>query len=131
MLDGICLSKDQTAVVALGIDSEGCEHILEFTLGCSESLVVSREVMSRIVNRGFNCDHLLYVVLGGRDALRSAVVEFIADAVNQRCLGHKHETSRASPRSVIGANRRVCSRVFAAFNESKLRRKSLASSQRI
>ncbi len=89
MLDGIRLSKDQTAVVALGIDSEGCKHVLDFALGSSENLVVSRELMSRIVNRGFTCEHRLYVVLDGSDALRGAVVEFFADAVIQRCLVHK------------------------------------------
>ena len=45
--------------------------------------------MSRIVNRGFSCDHRLYVVLDGSEALRGAVVEFFADAVIQRCLVHK------------------------------------------
>ncbi|MDB4645266.1 IS256 family transposase, partial [Rubripirellula sp.] len=89
MLDGIRLSKDQTAVVALGIDSEGRKHVLDFALGSSENLEVSRELMSRIVNRGFSCDHRLYVVLDGSDALRGAVVEFFADAVIQRCLVHK------------------------------------------
>ncbi|EGF27379.1 IS256-like element ISRba10 family transposase [Rhodopirellula baltica] len=89
MLDGIRLSKDQTAVVALGIDSEGRKHVLDFALGSSENLEASRELMSRIVNRGFNCDHRLYVVLDGSDALRSAVAEFFADAVIQRCLVHK------------------------------------------
>ena len=89
MLDGIHLSKDQTAVVALGIDSEGRKHVLDFALGSSESLEVSRELMTRIVNRGFTCDHRLYVVLDGSDALRGAVVEFFSDAVIQRCLVHK------------------------------------------
>ena len=89
MLDGIQLSKDQTAVVALGIDSEGRKHVLDFAFGSSESLEVSRELMSRIVRRGFTCEHRLYAVLDGSDALRGAVVEFFADAVIQRCLVHK------------------------------------------
>ncbi|WP_146458909.1 IS256 family transposase [Rubripirellula tenax] len=89
MLDGIRLSKDQTAVAALGIDSEGRKHVLDFALGSSENLEVSRELMSRIVKRGFTCEHRLYVILDGSDALRGAVVEFFADAVIQRCLVHK------------------------------------------
>ena len=72
MLDGIRLSKDQTAVVALGIGSEGRKHVLDFAFGSSENLEASRELMSRIVNRGFNCDHRLYVVLDGSDAMRFA-----------------------------------------------------------
>ena len=89
MLDGIRLSKDQTAVVALGIDSEGRKHVLDFALGSSESLEVSRELMARITRRGFACSHRLYAVLDGSDALRGAVKEFFADAVIQRCLVHK------------------------------------------
>jgi len=89
MLDGIRLSKEQTAVVALGIDSEGNKHVLDFVLGSSESLEISRELMSRIVKRGFACTHRLYAVLDGSDALRGAVKEFFSDAVVQRCLVHK------------------------------------------
>ncbi|TWU48743.1 hypothetical protein Poly51_46460 [Rubripirellula tenax] len=57
MLDGIRLSKDQTAVVVPGIDSEGRKHVLDFALGSSENLEVSRELMSRIVKRFFTCEH--------------------------------------------------------------------------
>jgi len=89
MLDGIRLSSEQTAVVALGIDVEGRKHVLDFSLGSSESLEVSREVMGRIMKRGFSCEHRLYAVLDGSDALRGAVIEFFPDAVVQRCLVHK------------------------------------------
>lgn len=89
MLDGIRLSKDQTAVVALGIDNEGNKHVLDFVLGSSESREISRELMRRIVGRGFACSHRLYVVLDGSDALRGAVKEFFSDCVVQRCLVHK------------------------------------------
>ncbi|AMV34967.1 Transposase, Mutator family [Pirellula sp. SH-Sr6A] len=89
MLDGIRLSKDQTAVVALGIDNEGNKHVLDFVLGTSENIEVSRDLMSRIVRRGFACSHRLYVVLDGSDALRGAVKESFTDCVVQRCLVHK------------------------------------------
>lgn len=89
MLDGIRLSDEQTAVVALGIDSEGNKHVLDFVLGSSENLEISRELVSRIVRREFQCKHCLYVVLDGSDALRGAVKEFFPDSVVQRCLVHK------------------------------------------
>lgn len=89
MLDGIHLSSEQTAVVALGIDSKGRKHVLDFALGSSESLEVSRELMSRLMKRDFTCEHRLFVVLDGSDALRGAVIEFFPDAVVQRCLVHK------------------------------------------
>jgi putative transposase len=89
MLDGIRLSKDQTAVVALGIDADGNKHVLDFVLGSSESLEIARELMGRIDKRGFRCEHRLYVVLDGSEALRGAVKEFFSDCVVQRCLVHK------------------------------------------
>jgi transposase-like protein len=89
MLDGIRLSNEQTAVVALGIDNEGNKHVLDFVLGSSENIEISRELLRRIVGRGFACSHRLYVVLDGSDALRGAVKEFFSDCVVQRCLVHK------------------------------------------
>jgi putative transposase len=92
MLDGIRLSSEQTAVVAMGIDSEGCKHVLDFALGSSENLESSRELVSRTVTRGFSCEHRLFAVLDGSDALRAAVKEFFADAIVQRCLVHKERS---------------------------------------
>jgi putative transposase len=76
-------------VVALGIDNKGNKQVLDFVLGSSENSEVSRELMGRIVKRGFHCEHRLYVVLDGSDALRVAVREFFPDAIVQRCLVHK------------------------------------------
>lgn len=89
MLDGIRLSKDQVAVVAIGIDSSGKKHVLDFALGSSENLETAKELVTRIVSRGFQCEHRLFVVLDGSDALRGAVKEHFPDSVVQRCLVHK------------------------------------------
>jgi len=89
MLDGIRLSKEQVAVVAIGIDHGGRKHVLDFALGSSESLEVSRELVRRIVSRGFQCEHRLLSILDGSDALRAAVKEFFPDSIIQRCLVHK------------------------------------------
>lgn len=94
MLDGIRLSKDQVAVAAIGINDKGEKHVLDFALGSSESLEVARELVNRIVARGFHCEHRLLAVLDGSDALRNAVTEFFPDAVVQRCLVHKERNIR-------------------------------------
>lgn len=94
VLDGIRLSNDQVAVVALGIDAEGHKHVLDFALGSSENLEVAKELIGRITSRGFYCSHRLYVVLDGSDALRGAVKEFFPTAVVQRCLVHKERNIR-------------------------------------
>jgi len=95
MLDGIRLSKDQLAIVAIGITSDGYKHVLDFELGSSESAEVCRGLMRRLMKRGFHCDRRLLAVLDGSDALRSVVKEFFADSVIQRCLVHKQRNLRA------------------------------------
>lgn len=95
MLDGIRLSKEQLAVVAIGIDDKGVKHVLDFELGSSESSEVSRDLMRRLKNRSFTCPRRLLAVLDGSDALRTAVVEFFPDAVVQRCLVHKERNIRS------------------------------------
>lgn len=95
MLDGIRLSKDQLAVVALGITDQGRKVVLDFELGSSESLEVSRDLMRRLDKRGFRCQRRLFAVLDGSDALRSAVKEFFPDSVIQRCLVHKERNIKS------------------------------------
>jgi transposase-like protein len=95
MLDGIRLSKDQLAIAAIGIDSNGRKHVLDFELGSSESAEVTKDLMRRLMKRGFHCDRRLYAVLDGSSALRSAVVEFFSDAVIQRCLVHKERNIKS------------------------------------
>ena len=95
MLDGIRLSKDQLAVAAIGITTEGRKHVLDFELGSSESAEVAKDLMRRLMKRNFHCDRPLLAVLDGSDALRSAVKEFFPDAIVQRCLVHKERNIRS------------------------------------
>ena len=95
MLDGIRLSKELLAVVAIGITSEGYKHVLDFELGSSESVEVAKDLLRRLHKRGFQCDRQLLAVLDGSDALRSAVKEFFPDSIVQRCLVHKERNIRS------------------------------------
>lgn len=95
LLDGIHLSGDQMAIVAVGIDASGDKQVLDFELGSTESAEVCRGLMRRLISRGFHCDRRLLSVLDGSDALRSALKEFFPDAVIQRCLVHKERNIRA------------------------------------
>ncbi len=94
MLDGIRLSKDQLAIVAIGITTDGYKHVLDFDLGSTENAEVCRELLRRLMARGFHCDRRLLAVLDGSDALRSVVREFFPDSVIQRCLVHKERNLR-------------------------------------
>ena len=53
MLDGIVLSKEQTAIVAIGVAADGTKHVLDFVLGSTENYEVCRDLMARIIARGF------------------------------------------------------------------------------
>jgi transposase-like protein len=95
MLDGIRLSKDQLAIVALGITADGYKRVLDFSLGSTENAEVCCDLMRRLAKRGFRCVRPLLAVLDGSDALRSSVKEFFPDAIVQRCLVHKERNIRA------------------------------------
>ena len=95
MLDGIRLSKDELAIVAIGITAEGHKRVLDFDLGSTENAEVCRDLMRRLMARGFHCDRRLLAVLDGSDALRSVVKEFFPDSVIQRCLVHKERNLRS------------------------------------
>ena len=95
MLDGIRLSKDQLAIVGLGITADGHKHVLDFDLGSTENAEVCRALLRRLIKRGFACKRRLLAVLDGSDVLRSVVKEFFADAVIQRCLVHKERNIKA------------------------------------
>jgi len=89
MLDGVRLSSDLTAIVALGITTKGEKHVLDFSLGWSESCEVASDLIRSIRRRGFSSKQRLLCVLDGSDALQKAVLKHFPDAVIQRCLVHK------------------------------------------
>jgi transposase-like protein len=95
MLDGIHLSKDQTAIAAIGITSGGEKRVLDFELGSSENYEVCRDLLARIKSRGFTTEGRLLAVTDGAAALKKAVLEHFSDAIIQRCLVHKDRNIRA------------------------------------
>jgi transposase-like protein len=95
MLDGIVLSKAQTAIVALGVMRDGTKQILDFDLGSSENFEVCRDLLDRLVARGFAVSHRLFSVLDGSQSLKKALLAFFPDAVIQRCLIHKERNLKA------------------------------------
>ena len=95
MLDGIVLSKDQTAIVALGVTADGTKQILDFELGSTENYEVCRDLVRRLTMRGFMPAGRLLAVLDGSQALKKALLRFFPDAVIQRCLVHKERNIRA------------------------------------
>lgn len=95
-IDGVVLAKDMTAVVALGIMSDGRKSVLDFELGASENIEVVSALMSRITKRGFKPSgkKKLFAILDGSAALKTALLKYFPDAVVQRCLVHKERNLR-------------------------------------
>jgi transposase-like protein len=70
LLDGILLSGDQMAIVAVGIDAAGDKQVLDFELASTESTKACRCLMRRLMKRGFHCDRRLLSVLGYKKGVR-------------------------------------------------------------
>jgi putative transposase len=96
MVDGVVLSKDITAVVAVGITTRGDKIVLDFEIGSSESYEVALALVKRVQNRGFAPpeDRPLLAILDGSEALRKAVKAIFATSLFQRCLIHKERNLR-------------------------------------
>ena len=89
VVDGVVLSQELVAVVALGLREDGSKQILDFSIGSSESYEVVKELLGRLRDRGFRVPGRLFALLDGSKALHKAVLEFWPDAVIQGCLVHK------------------------------------------
>ncbi len=95
LLDGIHLSRDPMAIVAVGIDAGGNKQVLDFELGSTESTEICRGLMRWLMKRGIHCERMLLSVLGRSDTLRRALKELFPDVLIQRCLVHKERKIRA------------------------------------
>ena len=95
MLDGIGLGHDLTAIVALGITSDGKKKIIDFQIGSTENSEVCDDLLARIQKRGFRTKGRLLCVLDGSKALKKSVLKRYPDAVMQRCTIHKERNIRS------------------------------------
>ena len=96
MLDGVHLSREQTAIVALGIDTEGNKHMLDFNVGSSESYEVANDLLKRLRKRGLKSAAKRFLaVLDGSAALEKALLAHYPDAILQRCQIHKERNLRS------------------------------------
>lgn len=96
MLDGVHLADGLCVLVAVGFYVDGSKEVLGFRVGGSENAEVTRDLMADLVRRGLHvaAGTRLLAVLDGSKPLRTALLEFFADAVIQRCLVHKERNIR-------------------------------------
>jgi putative transposase len=90
MVDGVFLTDELCAVVAIGIDADGTKQVLDFQEGTSESAECVSGLLRRISERGFAPmeGHRLLVCRDGSGAIAKAVSRHWPDAVQQECLVH-------------------------------------------
>jgi transposase-like protein len=88
-IDGIQFG-DCHVIVALGVDSGGCKHVLGLREGSSENSQVATDLLNDIVERGVKPDRLRLFVIDGSKALRCAI-NGVYGSKNpvQRCRNHK------------------------------------------
>lgn len=89
LIDGVRLGKVHV-VAAVGIDKSGRKCVLGWQLGSTESNVVCRDLLRKLVDCGLSVDNDYLFVLDGSKALAAAVKERFGDnAIIQRCQEHK------------------------------------------
>jgi putative transposase len=94
-LDGIVFG-DYHAVAAIGVDTEGCKHVLGLREGASENKVVAKALLEDLVERGLDPERIRLFVIDGSKALRRAIdAVFGSRNPVQRCRKHKE-------RNVVG-----------------------------
>ena len=82
--------RDHCMVVALGIDTQGCKHVLGLREGATETAVVASGLLSDLVTRGLPTDPTLLFVIDGAPGLRRAITDVFGSlGVVQRCQVHK------------------------------------------
>ena len=93
-IDGIEIAK-HTAIVALGVTSDGTKVPLGIWGGSTENAVVTTALLQNLVDRGLRVDHAMLFVIDGGKGIRKALRDVFGDrAIVQRCQVHKTRNLR-------------------------------------
>ena len=90
MIDGVFLAKEVVVLVAIGFCTDGRKVVLDFVWGSTENYELSRQLLGRLVKRGFrSATERLLAVVDGADGIIKAIREFFPTVELQRCWVHK------------------------------------------
>ena len=88
-IDGIQFG-DCHVIVAIGVDSGGCKHVLGLREGSSENSRVVTDLLNDLVERGVKPDRPRLFIIDGSKALRCAIdAVYGSENAVQRCRNHK------------------------------------------
>lgn len=88
-IDAICLGSFHI-LGAIGVDTDGCKHVLGLAPGSSENAAVATDLLNQLVERGVKPGRRRLFVIDGSKALRAAIDRVYGnDNPVQRCRIHK------------------------------------------
>jgi putative transposase len=114
IFDGVRVGNHMV-VCCVGVDLSGRKHILGVHPGATESAIVCRDLIRKLIDKGLDVDGNYLFVVDGSKALRSAISErFGKEAVFQRCQEHKIRDVQAY--LPFKERQQVRSQLLAAYN---------------
>jgi putative transposase len=88
-LDGLIFGEHHV-IAAIGVDHQGCKHVLGLTDGASENAAACKALLEDLVARGVKPGRRRLFVIDGSKALRAAIDAVYGKANPvQRCRSHK------------------------------------------
>lgn len=88
-IDGLHFGE-HVVVAAVGVDTQGCKHVLGLAEGATENGTVCKGLLAGLVERGVDPGKKYLFVIDGAKALRQAIVGvFGQEHKVQRCRNHK------------------------------------------
>jgi len=81
---------DQCVLAAVGVDKEGCKHVLALREGATENAEAAKDLLQNLVAQGVDPARRHLFVIDGSKALRTAInAVFGSETPVQRCRNHK------------------------------------------
>ena len=88
-VDGVIVASHHI-IAAVGVDAQGCKHVLGLASGSSENARVVKDLLASLAERGVDLNEPRLWVIDGSKALRSAIEQRCGEAARvQRCRIHK------------------------------------------
>jgi len=87
-IDGMHFGE-QCVLAAIGVDSQGCKHVLGLKEGATENAEAAQDLLERLVAQGVDPKRRRLFVIDGSKALRTAVNAVFGEHPIQRCRNHK------------------------------------------
>ena len=81
---------DQCVLAAVGVDIQGCKHVLALREGATENAEAAKDLLQHLLEHGVDPTHRRLFIIDGSKALRTAInAVFGAHTPVQRCRNHK------------------------------------------